>query len=717
MIFLAVAAPTPGRASRSFCEALLRSTGAVAAAGAAAGAAALAVLAAWAGTAARGRISASPSSAGRILVRKMVIGSSYAGGNRMGWPGRQGRATASGSLQHLGMGGIGGRSVRGYTSVLPRGRSPWPSALSPPEDSRVSGLQTPQTPQMLTQISRRGPHVQPRSLRGTGSALLVLLTTAGLPPVAPAQPPTAPFRAEKSGFSERIDVRAVDVEVVVTDAKGQRVHGLKAEDFRLFVDGRAERIDSFAEVTDRQATPLVAAPPATVATSPSTPATPAAPPPPPGAAGGGRVGTSYLVFIDDAFSISGQRNATLSTLQRDLALLGPGDRMAVVAYDGRDLAVLSTWTGDPAVLKQAFAQAGRRKTHGGRMMADRRGDQRSAGIDAQDLYGDADLLRVVPGSEVATFWQFTGGVGRAATAAAAALRGLPLPPGRRVMMVLAGGWPWDGDPRALLPLTTAANLLGYTLYPVHVPGFDPLVQAAADVESQTVSISADSRYMYTPPIVTGWERSAEAALKALARATGGVAALNRNHALRQVMEDTRSYYWLGFSPLWKADDRPHAITVQVRRPGLTARSRRSFFDLAEGTSAALTAESLFLLGGDPARKRLTVSAGEARQIDRKTLELPLTVLVPAEALTVLPAPAGTYGAEARLSLAVRDEAGGRAELPGRTLRATLPEAPRAGSLIRLRTALRLRRARQRLIVSVQDAASGALLWGDLDVRP
>src|SRR5262249_17293549 len=78
-------------------------------------------------------------------------------------------------------------------------------------------------------------------------------------------------------------------------------------------------------------------------------------------------------------------------------------------------------------------------------------------------------------------------------------------------------------------------------------------------------------------------------------------------------------------------------TVAVRRPGLTARARRSFSDLSVGTTAALTAESLFLVGGDPAKKRLTVTAGERRAAAPRTLDAPLPRRLPARALA-LPAP-------------------------------------------------------------------------------
>src|SRR6185295_15351276 len=74
MIFLAVAGPTPGRASRSFWDPVFRSTGPAAAAGAVL----VAAEAGLAATAAREKIRASPSSMGStlMLLRNRVIGSS-----------------------------------------------------------------------------------------------------------------------------------------------------------------------------------------------------------------------------------------------------------------------------------------------------------------------------------------------------------------------------------------------------------------------------------------------------------------------------------------------------------------------------------------------------------------------------------------------------------------------------------------------------------------
>lgn len=229
---------------------------------------------------------------------------------------------------------------------------------------------------------------------------------------------------------------------------------------------------------------------------------------------GGAVGRSFLVFVDDSLASAVQRDLVLWEIERDLDRLGPDDRMAIVAFDGARLRRLADWTGDRAVLAAAFAEARRR----------------SAGAPA--LAEDEAAVR-------------------AADAAAGALRELPLPAGRRAMLVLSGGWS-----AGTLELVREANHLDYTLYPVDVPGLD-IARALGSLDG---------------------EQASHDTLVALAQATGGRPALDsaRLAALEQAEEDTRSWYQLGFSP---ADGESHQIELEVRLPGLSVRARHSLSGL------------------------------------------------------------------------------------------------------------------------------------------
>jgi VWFA-related protein len=177
-------------------------------------------------------------------------------------------------------------------------------------------------------------------MRPSPLATLLLASLLTLPSAAVAQTPPA-AEDELSLFGESIDVRVVNVEVVVTDRSGNRVQDLKPNDFRLKVDGKDVPISFFTEVRDG------------VSAAPATGEAQAVGPVEPGSA----VGTSYLVFIDDYFSTDVRRNEVLQSLKIEISRLGPQDRMALVAWDGGRLAMLSNWSSSPSQLGQAIDRA------------------------------------------------------------------------------------------------------------------------------------------------------------------------------------------------------------------------------------------------------------------------------------------------------------------------------------------------------------------------
>jgi VWFA-related protein len=501
------------------------------------------------------------------------------------------------------------------------------------------------------------------SARWAGTAILAATALS-----APLAAQEAKQRELVQIMGETIDVRVINVEAVVTGHSGQRVRGLAAGDFRLLVDGREVPVEYFAEVADGASV--------TAETPGKAPAT-AAPVP-----AGEAVGRSYLVYVDDSFSLVSRRNAVLDKLERDLSLLRPADKMAVLAFDGFRIAVLSRWTGDARLLKAALEQARQRPAHGDRALAQQRAlkHDEEAVIDAE-LEGDqtraalSDLSnRISPEARTQ--------LGRTATAAAAALRGFESPPGRKVMMLLSGAWSLSVAPQLYGPMVNAANRLGYTVYPVDA--------AMSDAREVTV-------------------------LDKLARATGGrVMVSPTNEVFKDMVADSSSYYWLGFTPSWKANDKGHKVTVEVRRPELTVRSRDGFTDPSKKTETAMKAESVLMFGGTADDRRLIVKLGEPRRQGRD-FEVPVTLGVPVEALALTPQGKG-YLAEIPLSIATLDGDGGRADLPASHLKVAVTTLPRTGTYARFQTVVRLRQAGQRLVFTVPDPVSGQALWGQADFQ-
>src|ERR1700761_7429618 len=103
-------------------------------------------------------------------------------------------------------------------------------------------------------------------------------------------------KAVPGDFAATVNVRVVNVEVTARDFRGNPIHGLKPADFRLKVDGKDVPIEYFTEVLQgEEASEPASAPSATPV----------------------KVGTSYLIFIDDFFSIDTQRNRVLDRLEQD----------------------------------------------------------------------------------------------------------------------------------------------------------------------------------------------------------------------------------------------------------------------------------------------------------------------------------------------------------------------------------------------------------------
>jgi VWFA-related protein len=485
---------------------------------------------------------------------------------------------------------------------------------------------------------------------------------------AETNPPEIPV------IGETIDVRVVNVEVVAT-SDGELVRGLTAADFRLLIDGEEVPIEFFTEVAEGTA--------AASAASAAGPAAPLAPVTPAEV-----VPRSYLVFIDESFSVAQPRDVVLAKLEADLKLMGPKDRMAVLAFNGAKIDVLSPWSSDKAALAEALRRARQREARGNQALAQQRilaNDSslaatagEDAGLTAEQVQGLLATLdsRISPEARTR--------LGKSAIAMAGTLRGFEVPFGRKVMLLLSGGWSLGVAPQLFGPVVSAANQLGYTIYPVDVASPTP----------QTLKM-----------------------LDSVAVQTGGrVMASARQEVFRQVVADSGTYYWLGFTPSWQANDRSHSIRVESKRPGIAMRARTGFPDLSKRTENARRAESVLLFGGDQDDRKLKVVLGKARPFGRREIDLPVTVGVPVEALALTPSGRG-YIAEMPLAVAALDGEGGRAEIPLAKLRVAVKDLPKAGGLARFETTLRLRRAPQRLVFTVRDEVSGDTLWQEVEVDP
>ena len=563
-------------------------------------------------------------------------------------------------------------------------------------------------------------------------AALVLLAAA-VPAPAPAQQQDLP-----AVFSEVIDVRVVNIEVVVTDRQGNRIHDLKASDFELLVDGEPTPISYFTEIDEGLAQETaggnVAGVPELDANAP--------------------VGTSFLIFVDDFFAIKRDRDRVLDRLEEDLAQLGPTDRVAAVAFDGMSVTMLTTWTNSPSQLSDALREARRRRTFGMMRGAELRtnDDEQTEQANLRALANrfaeeggvelPEDVLRnSLRGTELRYATNLESQLKSSVLAAVATLRSFANRPGRKVMLLLAGGWPESpalytiakggigvdslgaaSDSRLMSqddlygPLVSAANLIGYTLYPVDVPGFRPTFSFDA-------STGFDSNSAADPSAGAGAFQEREMlqhnTLQLLAHSTGGVPMINsgRDTALADVVADTRSYYWLGFEPQRREDDEVHDVEVRlVDYPEYRVRSREGYVDMSRGSEVTMMVEGSLLFGNPPSAKPLGVRFGKPKKAGLGKMIVPVEIAIPLDEVQLLPV-AGVWQNELEFRVTVMDKNGNRSETPVEKIRIAGGQEPQPGQYFTYQTGLELRRREHTFVIAVYDPLSGAILSSSGDLGP
>lgn len=526
------------------------------------------------------------------------------------------------------------------------------------------------------------------------------LALAGFPAGAQEGSPPGPL---DEAFREVLDVRVVNVEVVVTDADDVPVRGLGAEHFTLQVDGEPVPIEYFTEVRGG------------VAVEGTTGSTSLADVP--ALAPGERVGTSYLVFVDEVFSVEQDRDRVLDSIGEDLALLGPQDRMAIVAFDGRRLEMLTSWSSSSAELERALDRARRRPAQGLQRLVERRQFEGGRPV-PRTFRGRTPFDGLDPDAQAYAL-RLGDQVDRVVRAAAATLRGFARPPGRKVMLLLSGGWPFrpsdfvvgehrivTSDDLDLLEgeelfglVSDTANRLGYTLYAVNVPGpfdrLDETVEGGRAAAMRRQDLYATARF--------------------LARETGGEAllGLDRERALEDAVADTRSYYWLGFTPDRGWDDSRHGIRVLVDNPELRLRSRRGFQDVSRQAEVSMAVESALFFGAPPAPE-LEVEVGAPRKAGFRKVSVPVRLSLPLDAISFLRQGEGWVG-RLELRFAAVDPGFHQAAVPVIPMTLERATPPAAGERWELSTALTMRRRPHTLVVAVHDPTSGRIFTREVDL--
>src|SRR5207247_1586001 len=164
--------------------------------------------------------------------------------------------------------------------------------------------------------------------------ILAILTLAATSLAAQQSQTTLPK------LTETIDVKVINVDVVVTDKKGNAITGLTKDDFELFENGQPKLISNFYEVAGKKALNVSLAP-----------AGPDRPADPPKEEISENLRRRIIFYIDNLSLMPFNRNRVFKEM-KDFAknILRPGDE-AMIATFNRSMKIRMPFTRDPSAIQ------------------------------------------------------------------------------------------------------------------------------------------------------------------------------------------------------------------------------------------------------------------------------------------------------------------------------------------------------------------------------
>ncbi|MDX1630703.1 MAG: VWA domain-containing protein [Thermoanaerobaculia bacterium] len=526
---------------------------------------------------------------------------------------------------------------------------------------------------------------------------------------AQEEPTDAP---EEQPFFETVDVNVVNVDVFVTDKKGNPILDLEKDDFEILEDGRTVPITNFYAVRGER--PEAPRPGARVPREAREKAEPAA---------DERIDEAqrlYLIVFVDNFNIKPfNRNRVFRELRQFLRdTIERGDKVMLVTYD-RTLETRVSFTGDPGVINRALLEIEEETGYNVHRDSERREVLRS--IEESDRY-------LTPLQRVRTYAesyysdvQFTLDAMRDLISS---LGGLP---GRKAMVHVSDGIPmipgedlfvaiqekfqatsilseirqYDTS-RRFEELARHANANRVTFYTIDAAGLR--TQTNVSVEASTPGVGMMVHHTYV--------HNLQAPLLKLAEDTGGQAIINSNFVgddLMEVAKDFDSYYSLGYQPAHAGDGRYHRIRVRVDREGAKVRHRTGYRDKSLSQRMSDTTMAALVFGEQSNPMGLDLRVGEAvPQTEGRHYTVPVTVEIPLDRLTMVPV-RESHEARVQLFVAALDSEGGTSPVQNTRVPIRIPSE----ELERARTQswayeipLLMRRGRQRLAVGLHDDLGG-----------
>ena len=403
-------------------------------------------------------------------------------------------------------------------------------------------------------------HVTRRVLSVAAAVLCTgVLWAQQAPPAAPAAP-----QADAPPVVFRVEVDYVEADVYVTDAQNNPVSDLKADDFEVLEDGKAQKVTSFSLVNipiERAERPLFATQPveADVQTNDHV------------------EGRIYLIVLDDLHTDFTRTPRVKAAMRRFFERSFGTNDMAAIVFTGRSNGS-QDFTNNPRLLMAAVDRFVGRKLRSATLekIEGVRVNPQTGGLQVGD---DNQMMERSFNARNAM------GTVRKLAEFMANVRGR-----RKAMMLVGEGVDFDiheavglaGSTASAVLLDTHDAIASASRGNVSIYAIDPrgLVTGAEDLITTSSTFPEQGAGLNS---MMSELRLSQDSLRVLAANTGGFAAVNRNDfatAFDRIVQENSQYYLLGYySNNSRRDGRFRKIQVRVKRPGLrVVRARNGYYE-------------------------------------------------------------------------------------------------------------------------------------------
>jgi VWFA-related protein len=432
--------------------------------------------------------------------------------------------------------------------------------------------------------------------------------------------------------AETIDVSIVNLDVVVTDRNGQRVHGLTKNDFEIFEDRRPQAISNFA------------------AYAPSDPAN--------------RQRRTIALFVQEGSVRPSMADSIFASLKKTLRdVIAPGDTVLIASSNDRTSVRLEA-TDDLRAIDRTLDE----------IAADCKAPRRFAYVPAPFAELEPTPLQRLAGYGQGLNWTRNGPfafmpvtmerskIRDTVAAINSFINAMANDDGRKAMILVANdldqgrgpgyfyaidrerAFGWGSNRyqtnKLIDSIEATANASGVSMYVL-----DPTLGGGGGTAFISSPDGGGGAPYGTAPDMSYLD--VMASLKDLAKTTGGVFALG-DRAIRKTLprmrDDFEDYYSLAYRVASRNDNRMRSVAVRTKNPNYRVRTRQQYVEKNDdGRVRDRVIASLFQ---SPAPAGITVAAttGSPTRREKHRYILPVSVRIPATSLMTTQEGAASRGA-------------------------------------------------------------------------